>query len=272
MHNCSKHIACALMISLVLVPHALAWGPDGHLAVARIAQARLTPAAQAAITSLLGRQTILDVAVWADEARNTTHPQTYNWHFSDVPLDAAGFTRTRDCRPNTAKGDCSVAALERLTAVLRDASKPQAARREALMFIVHIVGDLHQPLHSAERNHDRGGNDVMIAEIGQARNLHAAWDSGIIRASGKDDKSLAAAGEQWLMSQNASAFTQGTFVDWTNEGHAIARDIVYVQAADQRISNAERVEALRIIEKRIARAGVRLADVLNRAFAVNTGE
>jgi hypothetical protein len=135
------------------------------------------------------------------------------------------------------------------------------------MFIVHIVGDLHQPLHSAERNHDRGGNDVMVAEIGRATNLHAAWDSGIIRASGRDDRSLAAAAEQWLMSQNEAAMTTGSFVDWTNEGHKLSREFVYVQVSDHRISNAERVDAIRIIEKRIARAGVRLADVLNRAFA-----
>jgi hypothetical protein len=267
MKNCPKHVALALIVTLVAVTPASAWGPDGHLAVARIAQARLTPAAQAAILSLLGRQAIVDVAVWADEVRNTTHPQTYNWHFTDVPLDASAFNRARDCKPNTAKGDCSVAALERLTAVLRDTTKPPAARKEALMFIVHIVGDLHQPLHSAERNHDRGGNDVMVAEIGRATNLHAAWDSGIIRASGRDDRSLAAAAEQWLMSQNEAAMTTGSFVDWTNEGHKLSREFVYVQVSDHRISNAERVDAIRIIEKRIARAGVRLADVLNRAFA-----
>lgn len=272
MTNRMTRVLCVCLLSLIPVADAGAWGPDGHLAVARVAQARLTPAAQAAIAALLGRQSIVDVAVWADEVRNTTHPQTYNWHFTDVPLEAAGFQRSRDCRPNPEKGDCSVAALERLTATLRDPTQPQDARREALMFIVHIVGDIHQPLHSAERRHDRGGNDVQIAEIGLAKNLHAAWDSGIIRASGKDDRLLAAAAEQWLSSQNAAALAQGSFVDWTNEGHVLARTVVYPQAADLRISNAERVDALRIIEKRIARAGVRLASVLNQAFPATTSE
>lgn len=262
---------CAALVAMLVLPANLAaWGPDGHRAVARVAQARLTPASRAAITALLGQQSLVDVAIWADEVRSTTHPHTYNWHFTDVPVDARTFSRARDCKTDAERGDCSIAALERLTAVLRDTTKPQTERREALMFIVHIVGDMHQPLHNAERNHDRGGNDVMIAEIGQARNLHSAWDSGIVRASGKDESTLAAAAEQWLMSQDEPAFARGSFIDWSIEGHDIARDIVYAHAADHRISGPERVEALRIIEKRIARAGVRLADVLNKAFATTS--
>lgn len=266
-----QRVMC-VVVWLASASTPFAWGPDGHRAVARVAQARLSPSAQAAIHTLLGNDTIVDVAVWADEVRNTTHPETYNWHFSDVPVTAAGFKRSRDCKPDAEKGDCSVAALERLTAVLRDQTRPQAERREALMFIVHIVGDIHQPLHSAERNHDRGGNDVMVAEIGGAMNLHAAWDTGIIKASGKDEQSLATDAETWLKTQNETGMTTGSFVTWTNESHQIARDIVYAEASDHRITGAERAEAIRIIEKRVARAGVRLADVLNRAFATNTGE
>ena len=254
------------LLVIFLSSQALAWGPDGHRAVARVADSRLTPAAKAAIQSLLGNETIVDVATWADEVRNTTHPATYNWHFTDVPVEAQGFLRTRDCKPNAEKGDCSVAALERLSAVLRDPTRPDLQRREALKFIVHIIGDIHQPLHSAERNKDQGGNLVNVTMNGDAMNLHAAWDRAIIAASRENETTLAHDANDWLETQNEKLIAEGSFIDWTNEGHRLSRDFLYPQAADRVISRAERVAAIGLIRQRIGRAGVRLARVLNDAL------
>ncbi len=258
-------------ILALLIPltgsQALAWGPDGHRAVARLAEARLTDKARAAVQALLGGESLADVATWADEVRNTTHPATYNWHFTDVPITARRFNRTRDCKPNAEKGDCSVAAFERLTAILSDPTRSALERREALSFIVHIVGDIHQPLHSAERDHDQGGNLVNVTLLGQMTNLHAAWDRGIIAAFQENEATLVQHAEQWLASQREGDIARGSFIDWTNDSHDIARDIVYQHGADHVIDAPERAEAIRIIRKRIGRAGVRLASVLNRAFA-----
>jgi hypothetical protein len=209
----------------------------------------------------------MDVAIWADEVRGTTHPATYNWHFTDVPVTVLRYNRSRDCKPDPEKGDCSVAALDRLSAVLMDTTRPELERREALKFIVHIVGDIHQPLHSAERDHDEGGNRVNVTVRGETVNLHAAWDRRIIAAFQETDVTLARRAEEWLESQNESAIARGSFIDWTMEGHDISRDIVYRHADDHVIDAAEQAEAIRIIRKRIARAGVRLAAVLNRAFS-----
>jgi nuclease S1 len=260
-----RAVASALLMLLV-AGDSFAWGPDGHRAVARLAEARLTDTARAAIRALLGTESLADVAIWADEVRNTTHPATYNWHFTDVPVNARRFNRTRDCKANPEKGDCSIAALERLSAIVGDATKSELERREALKFIVHIVGDIHQPLHSAERAHDQGGNLVTVTLLGQMMNLHAAWDRGIIGAFQDNEKTLVEHAEQWLESQQERRVARGSFVDWTNEGHDIARDIVYKHADDRVIDAHERAEAIRIIRKRIGRAGVRLATVLNRAF------
>jgi hypothetical protein len=251
---------------LLVAVDAFAWGPDGHRAVARVADARLTPEAKAVIQSLLGTEAIPDIASWADEVRNTTHPATYNWHFTDVPVTSSGFLRSRDCKP-TDKGDCSIAALERMTAVLRDPNKPELERREALKFIVHIIGDIHQPLHSAERDHDQGGNLVMVTMNGQMMNLHAAWDRQIIAASKENDTTLAHDAEDWLETQNEKVIAQGSFIDWTNEGQRLSRDLLYRQAADHVITRAERLEDIGVIRKRIARAGVRLARVLNETLS-----
>jgi nuclease S1 len=255
-----------LVLILLTATDLWAWGTDGHRAVARVADARLSDKARAAVQALIGPETIVDVATWADEVRGTTHPATFNWHFTDVPVNARRFDRARDCQIDPEKGDCSVAALERLSAVLRDTSRPELERREALKFIVHIVGDIHQPLHSAERDHDEGGNLVNVTLNGETVNLHQVWDRRLIALSQETDTTLARHAEDWLSSQNERAVARGSFIDWTLEGHDISRDIVYRHADDHVIDAAERREGIRIIRKRIARAGVRLASVLNSAF------
>jgi len=211
-----------------------------------------------------------DIATWADDVRED-RPQTKRWHYTDVPLTASSYKPNRDCVKEK-EGDCSLAELQRVKAVLVDAHGDPQQRREALMFLVHIVGDIHQPLHAAERNHDAGGNLVTIASIGGATRLHQAWDSGIIKESGRDESSLAAAGEQWLgMQSDLKAVGAGTFESWSLESHKLAQQVVYPQAADGRISNTERVKDIGIIEERIARAGFRLATVLNEVFGTTSG-
>ena len=253
-------VSVALLSSAV---PAFAWGPVAHDAVARVAAQRLTPAAQKEVSSLLGGQSMSEVAVWADEVRNTTHTQTTAWHFTNIPLTSAGFSRSRDCQ----QGNCIVAAIERQLATLQDRNRPRVQRQEALKFLIHFIGDLHQPLHASD-SRDRGGNDRMVAPVGGTTNLHAAWDSGIVQSQGRTSSSLAANAMAWLQTQRESDLITGTFADWANESLRLARDIVYVQLkGDNAIVGGERQEAVRIIEKRLARAGVRLAHVLNRAFA-----
>jgi hypothetical protein len=259
--------AMILLFLIVCSASVSAWGPEGHRAVARIAEGRLSAAAKAAVASILGSQSMAAIATWADDVRND-RPETKRWHYTDVPITAASYSPNRDCQKQK-EGDCSLAELLRAKAILVSAT-PQGdpqKRREALMFLVHIVGDIHQPLHAAERNNDAGGNLVTIGQIGGATRLHAAWDSGIINASGMNETSLVAAGEKWLMLQgDLTAVGAGTFESWSLESHKIAQQVVYPQAVDGKISDAERVKDIGIIEERVARAGFRLATVLNEIF------
>ena len=126
---------------------------------------------------------------------------------------------------------------------------------------------VHQPLHAAQNN-DQGGNGRTIAPIGNSETLHGAWDSGIIRASGRNENALVNTANQWLQTQNETQMAAGAPADWANEGLRLARDVVYREVqGDNAITNAERIEAIGLIEKKVARAGVRLAAVLNRTFA-----
>src|SRR5579863_5171465 len=182
-------LARCTVLALVCVPCAFAWGPQGHRTVGAIADRLVTPAARAQVTQLLaadldrfgnpsGRTTLESVAVWADEIRGTAADRP-RWHYDDVPLCASA-PRESYC----AGGQCNSAQLERLTAVLADSHADLRTRNEALKWIVHLVGDMHQPLHAAD-NDDRGGNGVQVALAGVKtrgrESLHRAWDNDFVR-------------------------------------------------------------------------------------------
>lgn len=256
--------AIVLAVACVASP-AYAWGIEGHQAVARLAEQHLVPSAKAVVSQLLG-QTMASIAVWADEVRDTTHPHTYNWHFVNIPSTAERYDPSRDCQP-TPRGDCIIAALERLEQDLGNTSLPAAQRREALMFIIHFVGDLHQPLHAISTNQDLGGNRRYLQEIGGATNLHAAWDSGIIRASGQTADDLVNNLNRATLGVDQSADAVGTYTEWAMASFTIAKTIVYPQVdGDDRITGAEREFAMSVIEDQIRLAGIRLAGVLNRVL------
>ena len=262
-----RHLPPICGLWLALSVPAFAWGPMGHQAVATIAAERLTPVTAKDVANLLGRESLVQVSVWADEVRNTTHKHTTGWHFTNISISSSGYQASRHCP----QGNCGVAAIQRQEAILRDRTRPAVVRAEALKFLIHFIADVHQPLHASDAG-DRGGNGREIEQVGGSRNLHAAWDSGIIQSRGSSTQALVTAAKQWLQTQTESTIAGGSAEDWANESYRVARDIAYAQVTgDDAITGPERVEALRIIEKRIARAGVRLAAVLNRAMAVSTG-
>jgi hypothetical protein len=168
-----------------------AWGEEGHRIVAGIAENYLkshSPKALAKAKELLGSKSLIDVATFPDEVRNN-RPYTKNWHFVDIPLHEDNYDPPRDCK-STPKGDCAVQAFDRFTAILTDKTEDPCIRAEALKFIVHIVGDIHQPLHNVD-DKDAGGNGKIVKFFdlqgfhGGPPNLHEVWDSGIIQHSGQ---------------------------------------------------------------------------------------
>jgi hypothetical protein len=169
-----------LLLIIFLATNALAWGPEGHMIVAEIAQKELTAKAQAAVTDLLRGQSLADVSNWADTIKGQAEwTHTKPWHFVDVPDG-----ETYDSIEHSHDGDTIVAITE-LVAVLKSKSVDPITKQNALKFIVHFVGDIHQPLHVG-RPSDRGGNSTKIIFEGRNSNLHAFWDSGIISEENMD--------------------------------------------------------------------------------------
>lgn len=254
-----------LILSLVAAGlPALAWGPEGHSLVARIADAQLTPAVRARVLEILGPgKSMASVASWADEVRRS-RSESAPWHYVDIPLEKDRLDMERDCP----KGDCVVSAIARFRAVLRDPAATPGQRREALMWVIHFVGDMHQPLHSSERNKDKGGNAVQVLFHDRPTNLHSLWDSGLLGRLPPEDQMFPALSRE--SARRRKKFDQGNVTSWAEESHKEARKIVYgklpktaVAGAPVVISPAYEAAAAPLIRKQIERAGARLAEVLN---------
>ena len=155
------------------------------------------------ISDLLNEdETLASVATFADEIRNS-RPDTRQFHFVDIPKDASDYVPSRDCKPSD-QGDCVVAAIERFRAELADPNESRGRRRLALKFLVHLIGDMHQPLHCADDD-DRGGNDVKVPWFGRSGkgiNLHSVWDRLIIEEAGLEEAEFAEALEEDITPQN----------------------------------------------------------------------
>lgn len=181
-------LSLLLLVIAVLPSPALAWGFSGHRLVARLAEHDLQPQARAQIAFLLegeAEPTLAGIANWADKLRDTDPAlgkATSRWHYVNIGEQACTYIRERSC----ADGNCVVEALRTQTAILADARRSKAERLQALKFVVHFSGDIHQPLH-AGFEHDRGGNDVQINFEGKGSNLHSVWDSGLLKSLGLDE-------------------------------------------------------------------------------------
>ena len=250
-----------------------AWGAQGHHIVARIGWAEMTPAARERAASILdgGQDVFVADATWADDVR-PARPETSNWHFVDIPVGETHYDAARDCKP-TEHGDCIVAELARARAEVADPKRPDVDKAEPLKFLIHFVGDLHQPLHDID-DHDRGGNDVHVEALrgaeGRATNLHSAWDTGLINLSLEAE---AAHASRLLDDMKAHPpDTTIDFVKWAEEGHALAERVAYHYAGFSpagpppgpiALDAAYREAALTTIDQQLERGGARLAAVLN---------
>jgi hypothetical protein len=261
--TCFATVALALCApSISRATSAYRWGADGHRIIAEIARGRLSPAVASETRRLLGGQNISDVASWADAVRSQ-FPNTGPWHYVDIQLSDSSYDPARDC-PD---GACVIGAVATQLAILSDRTRPDTARASALKFVVHFIGDLHQPLHGGER-HDKGGNDVKVTFNGKATNLHALWDSGLLLSLGQTDAEIVQQlGDEIGRRTDIATLSGGTVASWVMESHDIARDIVYHNLPSSlEITPAYSDLARPVIYERLLRGGVRLGATLERAL------
>jgi nuclease S1 len=281
-------LAAGLLMGAALAPCAWAWGPQGHRTVGAIADRLLTPSARVVVLKLLeadadkfgnasGRTTLEAVSVWADEIRGT--PAEHGpWHYDDVPV-CGSEPKARYC-PD---GQCNSEELKRLIGVLADPRASPRERNEALKWVVHLVGDLHQPLHAAD-NDDRGGNLVPVALEGVRtrgrENLHRVWDNDLVTLALHTRNRQQPPGNIDALAAEARTLAgkagQGSPDGWAFESNNLARNVAYHYAAFAChtvppgivvLDAAYQADAVQIVHERLLLAGARLADLLNRVLA-----
>ncbi len=312
--------ACLLLIAIVSMPaSAHAWGCEGHQVVALLAEKHLTPRALAMAKKILadspvdpslsryckqgGSDPLADAATWPDDMRGL-RPETAPWHYVDIPLGTTVRNVQKYCDP---KEGCVTRAIAQELATLRSKDTEPKERADALRFLIHFVGDLHQPLH-ATTNNDQGGNCVPVAFFdampqlrnpqteGYAPNLHGVWDTNILEraTAGKTVDQVAADLDQTFRGKISRWQKSSANVDtWAWESYQLASKNVYGKlpvripveapqlvkscADDNHVSARnlklnEKIEdpyqniAAPIVRQQVAKAGARLAMLLNQLW------
>ena len=198
-----------------------------------------------------------DASIWADDIRTQEKwGYTAPWHYVNVP-DGQTYKASRKSRD----GDVLV-AVERYRRNLKNRSNSPVQRADALRFLIHFIGDLHQPLHVG-RAEDRGGNQIQVEWFGRPSNLHWVWDAAILDHAQWTEATLAAAHELADEAQMARWVSSGP-LDWANESQAL-RSSVYA-LGNARLAQPYYDASLPIVRKRILQAGVRLAAFLEKAL------
>jgi len=261
-------VAGALLLC-VLTPQCWAWGREGHRLTALVAEQYLTPETKAQIVELLHRETLADIAPWADSYR-TDHPETAKWHYVDIPKDAK-FDRNRDCPvseadPKSPWRDCVTDRILYFEGRLGDTSLSPSERADALKFLVHFIGDVHQPFHAM--GDDRGGNGISVTFLGSGMcgtfkcNLHSVWDESMIENQGLNEKKYTDKLLQEIKDNNWERMAGGEPTTWANVSHHYAVDALAPNGAF--ITREYVAEESKIVDAELALGGLRLARVLNR--------
>jgi hypothetical protein len=253
-------VALLTAVSLATAP-LFGWGRDGHRLIAAIATQYLTSQTRSSIESLLEPgETPESVSTWADEIRNARQ-ETSTWHYINIPVTE----RRGDWKRFCPDSGCVPSIVLAMAAKLKDTRLSRAERAEALKFLIHFVGDLHQPLHAGDRG-DRGGNDVPVVFLGRAGNLHSLWDTSLLAWAIEREPSLKDRLISPVSGSGQKQLSRGSIADWAWQSRDLARDVAYAFLPSERPAKLEADyggKALPSIELQLRRAGLRLARLLN---------
>jgi len=279
--------ACALRAAANPV-HA--WGELGHRVTALIAYRHLTPAAKIKVDAMLADDAdtltapdFASRATWADKYRNS-HRETAAWHYVNLEIDHPDLDSACHGFPAPGAGgvasagrarDCIVNKITEFEGELRSSSTAPAERLTALKFLMHLVGDLHQPLHASDHD-DRGGNCIRLSPSpdGHDTNLHAYWDTGVVEALGGTADAIADRLDRRITPGELSVWAHGDAKTWATESFELSRKDAYALPSRPTCNDRGAVAltpaymstAVQDSELQLEKAGVRLAVLLNRAL------
>jgi hypothetical protein len=247
-----------LFLAFLISAQAMAWGPTGHRVIGLIAEKHLTAKARKNIQRILNDETLAEVSNYMDFIKSDkTKRHMDPWHYMTIP---DGKTYFEVGTPE--EGDV-FATINRLVTELNSKTFTDGDEAFALKCLVHLVGDLHQPLHVGNGT-DRGGNDIDVEFFWSSSNLHRVWDSGII----DEQKYSYTEYVEWInhpTDEQIAKWQSSTVMDWVMESIA-CRDQVYDLPENKKINYRYIYDNQELVNQRLLQAGVRLAGMLNKIY------
>ena len=254
-----KKLYFLLFICQLIVIPSFGWGLTGHRVVGQLAEWHLNKKAKNSIQRILGPESLAMVANWMDDVKSDGNYDHLNtWHYLTIEDG-----KTFDPSIQEAEGD-AFTKTKMIIALLKKGELSIHEEQEYLKMLVHLVGDLHQPLHVG-RGDDRGGNDVQVTFFNQNTNLHRVWDSQIIDGKQLSYTEMAAHLNRRADEMTIKKLQSGGIEKWLTDAMAL-RPLIYDLPADKRLSYQYVYKTFPVIEDQLLAGGIRLAGILNEIY------
>lgn len=248
------------IITLIVTTDCMAWGQIGHDTTCAIAEQHLSRRAKKKIKKILQGKSLVYWANWAD---NTSHTPEYEytkpWHYKNINAN-----QTYDEVPPVEDGDI-VTILNKLVSKLKSGQLTEKEEVFDLKYVIHLLGDLHQPMHLGHKT-DYGGNSINVMVFNRKKNLHATWDEDVVECAHSWTYTEWVEQIDRVSKKERKAIEQGTFDDWARETYEICKEIYDFTPEGTEISYDYIAKYTPIVEQQLLKAGIRLARVLNDIF------
>ena len=235
------------------------WSKTGHRVVGELAQEHLTKKAKKTIARLLDGQSLAEASTFADEIKaDSIYRRFSTWHYVNYPMD-----KKYGEHPANKDGDLII-GIEKCIAVIKDPESSKKDKKFFLKMLVHLVGDLHQPMHVG-RLEDKGGNDIQVQWFDRGSNLHRVWDSNMIDDYGMGYTELAVNLPR-LTAARKKAIQKGDIYDWVEESQDLANEVYETVKSGDKLYYRYSYVWWDTVEEQLQKGGLRLAKVLNELF------
>jgi hypothetical protein len=253
--------SAALIIGTIFMGNAAEydWGKTGHRTVGKIAEGYLKGKTKRKLAELLNGQSLALIATFGDDIKSDRrYDKFYTWHYINMPFDV----KYEESEKNS-KGDL-VSGIAICKKFIQDKNTSKEERIFYLKLLVHLIGDLHQPMHVG-RAEDKGGNTIQVQWFNNGSNLHAVWDSKMINHYNMTYSELAKNSDK-ISKEQVKNLQKGTISDWANETHQLAIKVYSSAEIGENLRYEYMYKNFGLVRSQLQKGGIRLAKVLNELF------